>query len=1203
MGENRKLNRLKEIEKEVQERWYEEKCFESDHKKPGDSYLVTFPYPYMNGRLHLGHAFTISKGEFAVGYERMKGKNAMFPFAFHCTGMPIKACADKLKKEIELYGTKPIFPVDDNDEKKVEEEMDKLKLDKSKSKKSKAVAKSGNSKYQWEIMKALDIDEELIPKFKESLFWLSYFPPAAIDDLKLFGLKSDWRRSFITTEVNAYYDSFVKWQFRLLKKGNHIVFGKRYTIYSPKDQQPCMDHERQSGENVGPQEYTLIKMKLIDIPEKLKKFENDGIYLVAATLRPETMYGQTNCWISPNIIYRLIRMKNDEIFIATNHSIRNMKFQEFGNDFGQLEILGEISGMELMGLKIRAPLAQYEHVYTLPMMTIKETKGTGIVTSVPSDSPDDYATLMDLKNKKELRKKFDIGDEMVIPFEPIPIIRVEEFGDLSAKFAYEKLKIKSQNDSDKLLKAKEMVYLKGFYDGIMIIGEYKGEKVKDVKNLIKEKLLEEKLAVIYYEPEREIISRSNDICVVALCDQWFLDYGEEKWKKATSKALDNCTLHSDDDKKTANNFRTTLDWLHSHACARKFGLGTRLPWDTDWLIEALSDSTIYMAYYTVAHILHGHDNLDGKKTEIDPADLTDHVWNFIFMSDKFNLNLNTKDHIGNLKTLKMETIEKMRYEFRYWYPVALRISGKDLVPNHLTYFIYNHTAIWPEEEEKWPKGIRVNGHLSLNNEKMSKSTGNFLTLRQSIERYSADATRLCLADAGDGIEDANFRFDSAELIMLRLYTLIEWSEWIMEKITVLKKEGIEKTIGMKPLNDNLRLNSDEETFHDKVFQNEMDMLINKTKIAFDTFMFRDAIKYGFFQFQSARDKYREVSQQSNIGMRFDLLLKFIRLQALLITPICSHMAEFLWKLLGNSSFIVDEPFPEIRQFDNSILSAASFLSDVIHDYRLKYQNFINPPKQNRSPISMNDLQNCEIEVAKGRPEWQDVVLNLLKVQLKKTGELPKMKELSKMLMSMKELKEFKKKLMPFADFCRKEMEEFGIDACDLKFNEKEILEENRNYIMTIIPEISKLSIIESTDFKSCEPGKPKILFNTKIIDNYLNFILTSTVISSSVMVNSEIIELYKNDDFISLRCRIKNRILRNKQGNIRIFFHSNGYCGTRKVPSCHLSNKHFLDDVHKLDLMELTKEKSQFRLTDGNIIVVHDGTEYESGNRFLCIIE
>lgn len=46
----------------------------------------------MNGSLHLGHAFTISKIEFAAGYQRMLGKRALFPMGFHVTGMPIKVC-------------------------------------------------------------------------------------------------------------------------------------------------------------------------------------------------------------------------------------------------------------------------------------------------------------------------------------------------------------------------------------------------------------------------------------------------------------------------------------------------------------------------------------------------------------------------------------------------------------------------------------------------------------------------------------------------------------------------------------------------------------------------------------------------------------------------------------------------------------------------------------------------------------------------------------------------------------------------------------------------------------------------------------------------------------------------------------------------------------------------------------------------------
>ena len=88
------------------------------------SYMATFPYPYMNGMLHLGHAFTATKAEFATrqdiwfrhclflmfSYHALKGDNSIFPFGFHCTGMPIQAAANKLKHEIETYGCPPVFP-------------------------------------------------------------------------------------------------------------------------------------------------------------------------------------------------------------------------------------------------------------------------------------------------------------------------------------------------------------------------------------------------------------------------------------------------------------------------------------------------------------------------------------------------------------------------------------------------------------------------------------------------------------------------------------------------------------------------------------------------------------------------------------------------------------------------------------------------------------------------------------------------------------------------------------------------------------------------------------------------------------------------------------------------------------------------------------------------------------------------------------
>lgn len=541
-----------------------------------------------------------------------------------------------------------------------------------------------------------------------------------------------------------------------------------------------MDHDRSSGEGVGPQEYTLIKMQLLaPYPQKLSAFADKRIYLVAATLRPETMYGQTNCWIRPDMKYIAFLTATDEVFICTRRSARNMSYQGFTSIEGKVDIVIELFGEDLLGAALKAPLTKHERIYALPMLTIKEDKGTGIVTSVPSDSPDDYAALVDLKKKQPFREKYGIADHMVLPFDPIPIIDVPEFGNLSAVTVYDQLKIQSQNDKDKLLEAKEMVYLKGFYDGVLLVGAYKGKKIQDVKKALQKTLIDGNEAVIYYEPEKTIISRSGDECVVALCDQWYLDYGEANWKSLAEKSLGKMnTFHEE----VRRNFTASLNWLHEHACSRTYGLGTRLPWDEQWLIESLSDSTIYMAYYTIAHLIQGGTFKADKPNSlgIKADQMTPQVWDYVFFKQApYPKNCG----------IKMEVLCKMKREFEYWYPVDLRVSGKDLVQNHLTYFIYNHCAIWPEDEAKWPQSVRANGHLLLNSSKMSKSEGNFLTLSDAVQKFSADGMRLCLADAGDSVEDANFAENMADAGILRLYTFIEWVKEILANKNTLRCLG------------------------------------------------------------------------------------------------------------------------------------------------------------------------------------------------------------------------------------------------------------------------------------------------------------------------------------------------------------------------------------------------------------------------------
>lgn len=155
-----------------------------------------------------GKVYAFDHLQFAVRYQRLKGKKVLFPFGFHCTGMPIKACADKLKREMEDFGYPPVFPVDSNES--VVEEKSDVPKDKSKGKKvnvsaagtftakfnseiffpsvqSKAVAKTASAKYQWQIMQSLNLPDEEIKKFANTDHWLEYFPPLAVEDLKRLG--------------------------------------------------------------------------------------------------------------------------------------------------------------------------------------------------------------------------------------------------------------------------------------------------------------------------------------------------------------------------------------------------------------------------------------------------------------------------------------------------------------------------------------------------------------------------------------------------------------------------------------------------------------------------------------------------------------------------------------------------------------------------------------------------------------------------------------------------------------------------------------------------------------------------------------------------------------------------------------------------------------------------------------------------------
>ena len=151
-----------------------------------------------------------------------------------------------------------------------------------------------------------------------------------------------------------------------------------------------MDHDRQTGEGVTPQEYIGIKIetlefaadaaKIIDSSSEIDKSKK--FYFIAATLRPETMYGQTCCFVSPTIEYGIFDA-GDCYYIVTQRAFKNMSYQKLTPERGFYKPIVSVPGRAFIGTRIHAPQSVYPELRILPMETVIATKGTGVVTCVP----------------------------------------------------------------------------------------------------------------------------------------------------------------------------------------------------------------------------------------------------------------------------------------------------------------------------------------------------------------------------------------------------------------------------------------------------------------------------------------------------------------------------------------------------------------------------------------------------------------------------------------------------------------------------------------------------------------------------------------------------------------------------------------------------------------------------------------------------
>ncbi|MFX0107191.1 MAG: leucine--tRNA ligase [Candidatus Hodarchaeota archaeon] len=690
---------FQKVEKKWQKRWKKDRIFEADLDPKRKKFFLTVPYPYVNGSLHIGHGRTYTVGDLIARFRRMQGYNVLFPMASHMTGTPVQGMVDRV-----MAG-------------------DKTAID----------------QYKRELRLYFDTEEEVnaqLAKFTDPWTTAGFFANVIHKDFDSLGYSIDWRRHFTTGDKE--YSQFITWQYHKFMDKGYIRQGDYPLLFCPKCGNPVGEDDILVGASAKVKEFTAIKWP----------FE-DG-FLVAATLRPETIFGVTNMWIHPTKKYVWAKVDGEK-WIISKAAVNKLKLQA-----KQVEVLETFSGSKIIG-KYFGAIHDDHKIPILPAEFVDVDNATGVVYSVPGHAPFDYIALRDLWDDPSGLPQYGISAADVRDIEIISMIDIKGYSEFPAKDAVEKRDIRSQTEDESLEDATEEIYKAEFYEGVMKdnCAQFSGRAIKEVKDDVIKWMKSINRVDVFFEPDTKPVTCrcGTDVQIGVFAGQWFLDYESPGWKDEAWTALNEMPIIPD---LFRNLFEATFSWLAQRPCARKRGVGTPLPFDKDWIIESLSDSTIYMAYYTIAHHIHDH--------KLKPEQLTLSFWDYVF------LGKGTPKKVSQDTGIVPEMLKAFRDEFLYWYPNDQRHTAPSHISNHLSFAIFHHVAIFPKKH--WLKFISINEHLVMGG-KMSKSKGNVIPLVEIPVKYGADVYRTYALSASEPQSIMEWREKDVPAVRNRLHQFID----------------------------------------------------------------------------------------------------------------------------------------------------------------------------------------------------------------------------------------------------------------------------------------------------------------------------------------------------------------------------------------------------------------------------------------------
>jgi leucyl-tRNA synthetase len=887
---------FRKIEEKWQKRWEEARIFEADVDPSKPKFFITVAYPYVNAPQHIGHGRTYGLTDVYARYKRMRDFNVLYPQGFHYTGTPILGMAKRVaKQDSEIIG---------------------------------------------EFNKIFHIPLDVIKQFSDPLTLAQYFHNELKLGMKEMGYSIDWRREFTT--IDPIYSKFIQWQFRRLSGRGYLVKGTHPVGWCPSDKNPVGQHDTQGDVEPEIAEVTLLKFKL-----------SNGVVLPVATYRPETIFGVTNIWINPDIDYHVVEVDGEK-WLASKECFEKLKYQSKKVDDSKQ---GTMRGSNLIGEAALNPETG-DKCLVLPASFVDPKTGTGVVMSVPGHAPYDYLALRDLKKDdvlEGLSKQYGLDPSKIKQISLISIVKVSGYSDCPAGDVVERMNVKSQTDP-KAEEATKEVYLKEFNEGVMKenTDKYAGMKVSKAKDQVKADLEKKGTAEKFYELTSPVRCRCGSECVVKVLEnQWFINYGDAKWKETVSQHLERMRIVPDE---LRQEYRNTIEWLRYRACARQSGLGTKLPQASEWTIESLSDSTIYMAYYTISKYIRQYDLKEDQ--------FNDNVFDYIFLGN------GNPDKLARDVKLPKNLLESMRNEFLYWYPLDSRHSGTDLVPNHLTFFIFNHVAIFPEVH--WPRQIVTNGMVLMEGKKMSKSIGNIIPIRDAVRRYGADIIKIAVLGSAELLSDANFSNSLADTIRERLEKLYNFVVEVKSNSKLAKEAKTKQFLTLRSI--------------DRWILSVLQYRIAQATEAMENCEVREGIQQSFFLLDLDLNWYlKRISaegdgKEDNNGKRATavnhVLTNVVDTWIRLLAPFAPHICEEAWEKFNGKGFVstTSWPSPNEKLADMEAEEQENYIMRISEDTReiIRVTN-IKPKKifYYTSPKWMRDVYKLMLDAA-SKDEAADV---------------------------------------------------------------------------------------------------------------------------------------------------------------------------------------------------------------------------------------